>query len=232
MTLAIIPCRAGSKGLPNKNIRPLCGKPLLHWSIDAALKSGCFDSVIVSTDSEEYADIARRSGADVPWLREGHLATDTARSSDVILDAIERCERSGQGHDRFMLLQPTSPLRTAEHIREAFSRMDAHGARAIIAVSESEHSPAWMNTLPESMSLDGFIRKDASGTPRQLCGKFYRINGAIYLADVEWYRKHVDFFAEGAYAMIMDSRSSIDIDTELDFEIAEYLLGRGMKKGA
>lgn len=232
MTLAIIPCRSGSKGLPNKNIRPLCGMPLIHWSIKAALESGCFDSVIASTDSEEYAEIARRSGAEVPWLREGYLATDTARSSDVILDVIERCERSGNRHDRFMLLQPTSPLRTADHIREAFARMDAQGASAIVSVCESEHSPAWMNTLPESMSLDGFIRKEASGTPRQLCGKYYRINGALYLADVEWYRKHVDFFAEGAYAMIMDARCSIDIDTELDFEIAEHLLGRGMKKDA
>lgn len=232
MTLAIIPCRSGSKGLPNKNILPLCGKPLMNWSIDAALESGCFDSVIVTTDSEEYAEIARSAGADVPWLREGHLASDIARSSDVILDVLSRCENSGKKYDRFMLLQPTSPLRKAEHIRNAFAQMETQGAKAVVSVCESEHSPEWMNRLPDSKSLDCFISKDASGTPRQLTGKYFRINGAIYLADIEWYRHHIDFFAKGSYAMIMDDYSSVDIDTILDFQFAEFLLERAKLKGS
>lgn len=121
-SIAIIPARSGSKGLPDKNIRPLNGKPLLAYSIEAALASGLFDTVHVSTDSERYADIARQYGADEPFLRSAETSSDTASSEDAIREVLRRYEEMGQRFDAFMLLQPTSPLRTADDIRAALRR--------------------------------------------------------------------------------------------------------------
>ena len=120
-SIAIIPARSGSKGLPGKNIKPLNGKPLLAYSIEAALASGRFDTVHVSTDSERYADIARQYGADEPFLRSAEASSDTASSEDAIREVLRRYEEMGQRFDAFMLLQPTSPLRTADDIRAALS---------------------------------------------------------------------------------------------------------------
>ena len=123
-SIAIIPARSGSKGLPDKNIKPLNGKPLLAYSIEAALASGLFDTVHVSTDSERYADIARQYGADEPFLRSAETSSDTASSEDAIREVLRRYEEMGQRFDAFMLLQPTSPLRTADDIRAAFGVME------------------------------------------------------------------------------------------------------------
>ena len=147
-SIAIIPARSGSKGLPDKNIKPLNGKPLLAYSIEAALASGMFDAVHVSTDSERYADIARQYGADEPFLRSAETSSDTASSEDAIREVLRRYEEMGQRFDAFMLLQPTSPLRTAGDIRAAFGVMEEKQAESVVSVCEMEHSPLWSNTLP------------------------------------------------------------------------------------
>ena len=135
-SIAIIPARSGSKGLPDKNIKPLNGKPLLAYSIEAALASGMFDTVHVSTDSERYAGIARQYGADEPFLRSAETSSDTASSEDAIREVLRRYEEMGQRFDAFMLLQPTSPLRTADDIRAAFGVMEEKQAEMEDAISE------------------------------------------------------------------------------------------------
>lgn len=154
-SIAIIPARSGSKGLPDKNIRPLNGKPLLAYSIEAALASGLFDTVHVSTDSERYADIARQYGADEPFLRSAETSSDTASSEDAIREVLRRYEEMGQRFDAFMLLQPTSPLRTADDIRAAFGVMEEKQAESVVSVCEVEHSPLWCNTLPPGRQYAG-----------------------------------------------------------------------------
>ena len=222
--LAIIPARSGSKGLPDKNIKPLGGKPLLAWSIEAALQSGRFDTVHVSTDSEQYARIARQYGADVPFLRSAAASSDTASSNDAIREALANYEALGKRFDAFMLLQPTSPLRTAEDICSAFSIMEEKDANAVVSVCETDHSPLWSNTLPESGDMTHFLRQEVLNTRRQDIPTYYRLNGAIYLVKTDYYHRSPSIYAEGCYACVMDRDRSIDIDTPTDFLFAECLM--------
>ena len=181
-TIAIIPARSGSKGLPDKNIRDLCGKPLIAYSIEAAISSKMFDTVMVSTDSEKYAGISREYGAEVPFLRSKVTSGDSAGSWDVVREVIENYKKLGKEFDTVMLLQPTSPLRTAEDIVNAFKLKEQNQASAIVSVCEMDHSPLWSNTLPESLSMNGFIKQ--VDLPRQKLPTYYRINGAVYLFDI------------------------------------------------
>ena len=210
-SIAIIPARSGSKGLPDKNIKPLNGKPLLAYSIEAALASGMFDAVHVSTDSERYADIARQYGADEPFLRSAETSSDTASSEDAIREVLRRYEEMGQRFDAFMLLQPTSPLRTAGDIRAAFGVMEEKQAESVVSVCEMEHSPLWSNTLPPDGSMRAFIR----------------MNGAIYLVKTEHFLRTGSLYGDDCYAYIMTAERSVDIDSPTDFMIAECLLNAG-----
>lgn len=221
--LAIIPARSGSKGLKDKNIKQLNGKPMIAYTIEAAIKSGIFDDVIVSTDSQVYADIATRFGATVPFIRPDYLSNDTATSIDMIIHTIEELSKVGKEYDYFMLLQPTSPLRTKEDIINSTELLFAKDANSVISICEAEHSPLYMNTLDETLDMDGFLPKGIK-TRRQELDKYYRINGAIYLAKVDYFIKYNDFYKEKSYAYIMDKRTSIDIDDEVDFIIAESLM--------
>ncbi|WP_027396839.1 cytidylyltransferase domain-containing protein [Anaerovibrio lipolyticus] len=222
--IAIIPARSGSKGLKNKNIKLLNGKPLMWYSIQAAIKSDCFDEVMVSTDSAGYAEIAKECGANVPFLRSAKESTDTASSWDVVREVLANYQDEGKVFDNVMLLQPTSPLRTDKDIVGAFNLMQEKKASTIIGVCETDHSPLWCNILPEDGSLNGFIRPEAkSASGRQGLPTYYRINGAIYLTKaVSDIGK--DLYNNHCFAYIMPRNRSIDIDTELDFKIAEALL--------
>lgn len=165
--LAIIPARSGSKGLPDKNIRLLAGKPLMAYSIEAAGDSGLFDQIYVSTDSEEYKKIGEDYGASVPFLRPESLATDTASSWDMVKQALSVFDEMGETYDEIALLQPTSPLRSPEDIRAAHALMEEKAAKAVIGVCPMEHSPLWSNTLPQDGSMAGFIRPETLGLGRQ-----------------------------------------------------------------
>lgn len=223
--LAIIPARSGSKGLKDKNIKDLCGKPLLAYSIDCALKSHKFDKVFVSTDSAEYAQIAGKYGADASFLRTKENANDTAGSWDVVREVVERFERQNEFYDNIMLLQPTSPLRDAEDINSSFRLMEEKDANAILSVTEAEHSPLWCNILGEDLCMDQFVDEKYLGVPRQMLPTYYRLNGAIYLITRQELEKK-QMFRNKCYAYIMPSERSVDIDTELDFKVAEYFLKR------
>ena len=221
--IAIIPARSGSKGLKDKNIRNLNGRPLLAWTIDAAVRSGEFDEIMVSTDSEAYAEIARQCGADVPFLRSPATATDTASSWDTVAEVLENCRERGSTFDTFCLLQPTSPLRNAEDIRNAYVLFRDKADFAVVSVCEAEHSPLWCGHLPESGEFTGFIRQE-DVKQRQAGGKFYRLNGAIYIVDTQRFATDRFLYHEGSYAYIMPQERSVDIDTETDFRLAELLM--------
>ena len=203
-SIAIIPARSGSKGLPDKNIKPLNGKPLLTYSIEAALASGLFDTV----------------------LRSAETSSDTASSEDAIREVLRRYEEMGQHFDAFMLLQPTSPLRTADDIRAAFGVMEEKQAESVVSVCEVEHSPLWCNTLPPDGSMRAFIRADGNKR-RQELETYYRMNGAIYLVKTEHFLRTGSLYGSGCYAYRMPSARSIDIDSPTDFVIASALLRAG-----
>jgi N-acylneuraminate cytidylyltransferase/CMP-N,N'-diacetyllegionaminic acid synthase len=227
--LALIPARGGSKGLPRKNIRPLLGKPLIAWTIEQALASKYLDRVIVSTDSEEIAEISKKYGAEVPFMRPKKLATDEVKSIDVVLHAVKWMEENDGSYDLLMLLQPTSPLRTVEDIDKAVELLFGKGAIAVVSVCKVDHHPYWSNVLPEDGCMENFIRPEAINKNRQGLPIFYRLNGAIYLAYCDYLKQEKTFFGDKTFAYIMPKERSIDIDEEIDFILAE-LLRRFYKK--
>ena len=220
--IAIIPARSGSKGLKDKNIKELCGKPLLAYSINAALESKMFDTVMVSTDSEKYAEISRHYGAEVPFLRSAETSGDSAGSWDVVREVLNEYRKLGKDFDSVMLLQPTSPLRTSDDIINAFNLKEKKKANAIVSVCEMDHSPLWSNTLPESLSMENFSR--SKDLPRQQLETYYRVNGTIYLIDTDCVYNDKRIYENNCYAYIMPKERSVDIDTELDFIIAETII--------
>ena len=203
--LAVITARSGSKGLKDKNIKLLEGKPLLVYSIEAARQSGKFDCIHVSTDSEKYAQIAREHG----W--------------DVLRAVVQQYAAIGQQFDTITLLQPTSPLRDAADIKMAFEIFEEKNAQSVVSVCEAEHSPLLCNTLKEDQSMCGFVDLQKVGR-RQDMGTYYRLNGAIYLQTTELLMSQGDLYGEHSYACVMSQEHSIDIDTALDFQIAETIM--------
>ena len=221
--IAIIPARSGSKGLKDKNIKLLNSKPLMAYTIEAALKSEQFDDVMVSTDSEKYAEIAKSFGAKVPFLRSAETSTDKASSWDTVAEVLGRYAENGQTFETLCLLQPTSPFRTAEDIKKAYKLYTSKANFAVLSVCEAEHSPLWCGHLPESGEFLNFINQDAM-KQRQAGGKFYRLNGAIYIVNCEKFKTDRYFYQSGSFAYIMPQERSIDIDTALDFRMAEFLM--------
>lgn len=226
--IAIIPIRSGSKGLINKNIRILNGKPLVAYSIECALESQQFDKVFVSTDSQEYALVGQEYGADVSFLRSKQTATDTASTWDVVREVLDRFEgENNEYYSEVMLLQATSPLRNVDDIENSIELYYRKKALAVESVTEMDHSPLWANILPPDGNMDNFFNPEYCSLPRQLLPKYYRENGAIYFFNRNILKKKDnEMFLKGCYAYIMPNIRSIDIDTEMDFFIAEEYLKR------
>lgn len=222
--IAIITARSGSKGLPDKNIKLLRGKPLMWYSINAAIKSGCFEEVMVSTDSDEYKEIAVECGAHVPFLRSARNSGSTASSWDTVKEVLEGYRGLGEEFDTVALLQPTSPLRTPKHIREGYELLSAKEANAIIGVAETEHSPLWENILPSDFNMAGFIKPEILNQPRQKLPVYYRINGALYIVRVGVLHEIERLYDNKCFAYVMSKMDSVDIDTDLDFRLAEVLM--------
>lgn len=221
--IAIIPARSGSKGLKDKNIKELNGKPLLAYTIEAAIKSDVFDEVMVSTDSEEYARIAIEYGANVPFLRSKINSNDTASSWDVVFEVLNYYKSQNQEFDKVCLLQPTSPLRDTDDIKGAYEQLEKLNAKAVVSVCEAEHSPAICNLMPDDNDMEGFV-SETSKVRRQDFSKYYRINGAIYFVDVDFLTESTYLYRKGCYGYIMKQNHSIDIDTEMDFIIAKSIM--------
>ena len=218
--LAIIPARGGSKRLPRKNILDLCGKPLISWSIEAALKSKYISKVVVSSDDEEILNISSNFGADI-IKRPYELANDTATTFDAIKHTINNLEK----YDYIVLLQPTSPLRNENQIDEAIELLEEKQADAIVSVCEMDHSPLWSNTLPKDGNMNNFLRDEVLNKRSQDLEKYYRVNGAVYICKTDKLLENKSFFLkDNIFAYIMDRKSSIDIDEEIDFLFAERVI--------
>lgn len=222
--LAIIPARSGSKGLKDKNIRLLLGKPLLAYTIEAASDSHMFDEIMVSTDSKAYAELALKYGAKVPFLRSEATSGDRASSWDAVREVLENYKKIGETFDTFCLLQPTSPLRSWDDIRKAYDILERTHGTTVVAVCPAEHPPQWYGRLGTDGSLDGFLPEDGTAYQRQQYDQYYRVNGAVYIRNVDDFYQDGHLYKKGSYAYIMDQMKSVDIDTEMDFKYAEVLM--------
>ena len=223
--LALIPARSGSVRLPRKNLLNLSGKPLIAWSIETALKSKYIDRIVVSTDDPEIAETSKRFGADVPFLRPPELATNDAKSIDVVIHALRYLETKLERFDYLLLLQPTSPMRTADHIDSAVEFLSEARIDAVIGVTEVDHPTEWTNILPSDLSMDKFFDRNWIERCSQDLPTRYRINGALYLCNCERILKEKSmFFRNNVKAFVMDRAASVDIDTQFDLTIAQYLL--------
>ncbi|MEL4420901.1 cytidylyltransferase domain-containing protein [Shewanella algae] len=224
--LAVIPARGGSKRLPHKNIKPLLGKPLIYWTISSAIESKCFSKVMVSTDCRKISDVSKEFGAEVPYIRNNELASDTATSVDVVIDVIEYYKQQGVFFDYVMLLQPTSPLRRVTDISRAIDMLnDSYDDKSVVSMCKCEHSPLWSAKISKSGKLETFIGEGSVGKRSQDLETYYRVNGAIYLISTQVIFKERSFFIKDkTYSYIMENEYSIDIDEEIDFKIAEMMM--------
>ncbi len=224
--LAIIPARGGSKRLPGKNIKNLGGKPLIAWTIEAAIESNLFDEIMVNTDSKEIAKEAQKFGASTPFIRPEKLASDTASSLDMVKHTLEYYKEQGSRFTTVILLQPTSPLRTSNDIINAYQLFDKKNATSVLSVCEVDHPTSWCNTLNKSLSMKGFIKPSISKNRSQDFDSEYRLNGAIYIWNVNTFLESNDTIIEPSFASIMPRERSIDIDEEIDFIIASALIDK------
>lgn len=223
--LALIPARGGSKGVSKKNIVPLAGKPLITYTIEAALQSQYRLRVVVSTDDEEIAKIAQSAGAEIPFLRPAALARDETPTFPVVQHALQWLEQ----HECYqpelvVLLQPTSPLRRAKHIDQALELLLSSKADSVVSLCEAEHSPYWMKKVDAEGRVRPFIKIEEEYTRRQDLPKVYRLNGAIVVTRSEIIMKENRMLGDDTRAYIMKQEDSIDIDTELDFKLAELII--------
>jgi CMP-N,N'-diacetyllegionaminic acid synthase len=225
--LAVITARGGSKRIPGKNIRPISGKPLLAWTIEAAL--GCkhpLHAVVLSTDNADIAAVGRRYGADVPFLRPDNLATDASRSLPAVQHAVEFIEaRDGVRMDWVMILQPTSPLRLPKNIDEAIALTENADCDSIVAVTEMATHPVYAKKIDAEGLLSPFVLEEPEGLRRQDVGPpAYVRNGALYLTRRDILMDQNSLYGKRCRAYVMPPERSIDIDTEFDFRFAEFLL--------
>jgi len=224
---AIIPARAGSKGVKNKNIRLLNGKPLIEYTLDAALSTTSIDQIVVSTNFEPVMDIVDRHPNVSLYRRPEGLATDTATRDDVFIDAVEYLRKKHGEFNYYIYLQPTSPLRVSEDIENALSIAIERDALSVVSVCECDHTPLWSNVLPENHSLENFISREILIKNRQELPTYYRLNGAIYLVEGRMAASGcIDLFGPRSLAYIMPRERSIDIDTEVDLLFTELIISR------
>lgn len=227
--LGLIPARGGSKGIPGKNIKLLNGRPLISYSIEVALASKYIDDVVVTTDSEEIAKLSRSFGAEVPFMRPPELAQDSSKTIDCVVHARDELIRLGRRPDVVVLLQPTSPLRSALDVDSALELFFREGCRGLVSVSKTEENPV----LIRAMGIDGELKPllDIPSTVRrQDMPEFYSVNGSIYinLADELTLETSLN---DNPIGYVMPAKRSVDIDTIADFQEAEDRLKRSEEEG-
>ncbi|MCQ6644867.1 acylneuraminate cytidylyltransferase family protein [Escherichia coli] len=204
-----------------KNILPLCGKPTIGWTIEAAKNSKYVDNIFVSTDDPNIAKIAENFGISIPELRPRELATDDSKTETVLIYTLNKF---GGDYDIVILLQPSSPLRTSQHLDEALELFVKKDAFSIVSVTQCEHSPLWSNTLPEDNSMSNFITPEAMKRSQEL-ETFFRINGAIYAFDIKKLLKYNEIrYTDKSFAYIMKNEHSIDIDNDIDLKLAATIM--------
>lgn len=222
--IAIIPARGGSKGLPGKNIKDLLGKPMLAYTIEAGKKSKYITDIIISTDCEEIYRVAIEYGAKETFLRPAELATDEAPAIDNYIYTIERLKKDfSMDIESFVVLQPTSPLRSTEDIDKSIEMYNNSNARSVISYTGEHHPLMWHKYIKEDGSLEGIFGDILDN--RQKFRVSYYPTGAVYVFNTQLIRSR-NYFDESTKAYIMPRERSVDIDTEEDFRYAEFLLGR------
>jgi pseudaminic acid cytidylyltransferase len=226
-TLCVIPARGGSKRLERKNVRNLNGKPLLAYTVEAALESGVFDRTIVSTEDEEIADIAREYGATVPFQRPAELATDTAQVVDVVDHVIEYYDDCDETFEELGVLFPTSPLRTAADVRDAYQLFcDRADASFLMSVTEYQYSPVQALQERDGMLTPYWDNDEVVTSRSQDQPDLVVSNGAIYFMETDAYRTQRTFYGDSLIGYRMPPERSVDIDEQFDLELAEFILNR------
>ncbi|MBW9146121.1 acylneuraminate cytidylyltransferase family protein [Clostridium sp. CM027] len=221
--LAIIPARGGSKGIPNKNIMAISGKPLIAYTIESGKKSKYIDELIVSTDSEVIKVIAQQYGAKVPFLRPEELSNDTSKSIDVVIHSIDFYKKNNVSFDYVILLQPTSPLRTFKHLDESIEKVIESNSTSLVSVCEAYENPVLMRSI-ENEKLKEVISFEGTNIRRQDLPAFYIFNGALYINSNDMLVNKKKFVDENTIPYVMNKESSIDIDTMLDARIVEMII--------
>jgi CMP-N,N'-diacetyllegionaminic acid synthase len=224
--IAIIPARGGSKGLPGKNIRPLGGRPLISWTILAAVESKNIDRVIVSTDDEAIAEVARAFGAETPFMRPPALATDTSLAIDTYIYAINRLVSDGATIDAISVLLPTAPLRTSKDIDASIELFKTKNADSVISYYKAPHPVQWHKYIDEKGVLRSVLPEGDMLLNRQAHSETYLPNGAIYVFRADFLVNERKYYSDRTFPYIMPLERSVDIDTIQDFELAEFYLAR------
>ncbi|HHY00079.1 MAG TPA: acylneuraminate cytidylyltransferase family protein [Methanothermobacter sp.] len=224
--LTIIPARGGSKTIPHKNIKNLCGKPLIAWTINNALECEYLDRIVVSTDDLQISKISKEFGAEVPFLRPNKIAEDDSPTIDAIIHSLDFLENNGYHPEIVVLLQPTSPLRTAQDIESALNLFFEYEktCSAVVSVSEFDHSP-YLSLKIEKGYLKPNFGEEYFNKRRQDLPQLYKPNGSIYISTPNNIRKFGGFFGNKIVPYKMPQERSVDIDTITDFKLAELMLG-------
>lgn len=223
--LIVIPARGGSNRLPRKNVLPLAGKPLICWTIEAALQTGLKARILVTSEDEEILNIASRYADQgvIAHKRPEALATDTATTADALIEAIEFEEKAGRTPGAVILLQPTSPLRIANDVLAAVNTFQEAGCMdTVVSVCEVDHPTAWIGVIEEGHRLSGI---DLLAKRSQDYEKEYRLNGAVYITRTDVLLMKHSLFTDSLRASLMPRCRSFDIDEELDFRVCEILIG-------
>lgn len=223
--LAIIPARAGSKEIKQKNIINLNGKPLIAYSIEEALKSKYIDKVIVSTDGEDIAKVAKIYGAEVPFLRPKHLASDTSKTIYSVIHCIGEMRKVGEEYDYVILLQPTTPLRKVKHIDEAIELIIQKDEDSLVSVSKVKENPVLMRRIDENGHAINLL-ECSSTIRRQDFPEFYKVNGSIYINKVNERLNNNTSLNDNKLVYIMDEKYDLDIDYMIDLYVAEFIIDK------
>lgn len=223
--LGLIPARAGSQGVPGKNIKLLEGIPLLGRTIQVAKQAGCLERLWVSTDDEKIAAVAQNFGVPVPWLRPKELATSEASMADVLLHLLQRLQKDdGYQPEAVLILQPTSPFRKPATILKAVELFRKYQGATIISVTPTRHHPAWMYHIdPIDGHMGRFMPQVGAPLPRQKLSDLYILDGSIHLISVATFLRTKSFYGEKSYPIVIPEKEAIDIDTPFDWKIAEAL---------
>jgi CMP-N,N'-diacetyllegionaminic acid synthase len=233
LVLAIVPARAGSKGVPGKNVRILAGRSLLDRAADVARRSGVIDRVILTTDAEAIAAAGKNAGLDVPFMRPASLAQDDTPMLPVVRHAIDELSRNGWTAELIVLLQPTSPLRTPDHIRCAVEMLRTSGADSVVTVVEIPRhlSPDYVMRIDGDM-LRPFLPEGAWITRRQDARPAYSRDGTVYAFRRSTLDRFGNIYGENCRPLVIEPRESLSIDSPADWEAAERLLARREHEGS
>lgn len=223
--IAIVPARSGSKGLKNKNIKPLCGEPLIHWTIDFILKSNLFSRCVVSTDCPNYRDISLQSGAEVPFLRSLELSSDHASSSDVILDVFNQLNSSFSPNDFFVLFEPTSPIRFKNDLDTILNLLSSTNRVVSISEAKSAHS-LYQYNLSSDSRLQPVSSAPSSTARRQDMSQSYYLNGSFYASPILNFISNPSFITDTTVGCITNFWSTFEIDYLDDFLLCELIMSK------